>query len=196
MINPSQTSLLFITGYFQHILQVIKTDLGHGNWEVINHNNSSFKALLCLSSLYLSSFSSAEVLKNPINCFNSSCGMYRQKSLHANKMQSQLCGLPCWLRRKKVCPRETRVWSLGRKDPLENEMATHSSILAWKIPWMEKPDGLLPTATGYCPQGRKEWDTTEQLHFHFSLSQLYPGFPMLMTRVKFCTVLQYSHHSS
>ena len=75
-------------------------------------------------------------------------------------------------------------------------MATHSSILAWKIPWMEKPDGLLSTAAGYCPRGRKEWDMTEQLHFHFSPSQLYPGFPMLMAGIKFCTVLQYSHHSS
>ena len=35
--------------------------------------------------------------------------------------------------------RETRVQSLGGKDPLEKEMATHSSILAWKIPWMEEP---------------------------------------------------------
>ena len=33
--------------------------------------------------------------------------------------------------------RETKVHSLGRKDPLEKEMATHSSTLAWKIPWME-----------------------------------------------------------
>ena len=38
--------------------------------------------------------------------------------------------------------RETRVWSLGWEDPLEKEMATHSSILAWKIPWMEKPGRL------------------------------------------------------
>ena len=35
---------------------------------------------------------------------------------------------------------ETRVQSLGREDPLEKEMATHSSILAWKIPWTEEPD--------------------------------------------------------
>ena len=38
--------------------------------------------------------------------------------------------------------RETRVRSLGQEDPLEKEMATHSSTLAWKIPWMEEPDGL------------------------------------------------------
>ena len=37
---------------------------------------------------------------------------------------------------------ETRVLSLGRKDPLEKEMATHSSILAWKIPWTEEPGRL------------------------------------------------------
>ena len=37
---------------------------------------------------------------------------------------------------------ETRVQFLGWEDPLEKEMATHSSILAWKIPWMEKPGGL------------------------------------------------------
>ena len=37
---------------------------------------------------------------------------------------------------------ETWVQSLGREDPLEKEMATHSSTLAWKIPWMEEPVGL------------------------------------------------------
>ena len=38
--------------------------------------------------------------------------------------------------------RETWVWSLGWEDPLEKEMATHSCILAWRIPWMEEPGGL------------------------------------------------------
>ena len=38
--------------------------------------------------------------------------------------------------------RETQVQSLDLKDPLEKEMATHSSILAWEIPWAEEPDGL------------------------------------------------------
>ena len=38
--------------------------------------------------------------------------------------------------------RETRVQSLGWEDPLEREMATHSSILAWEIPWTEEPGGL------------------------------------------------------
>ena len=38
--------------------------------------------------------------------------------------------------------RETPVQSLGREDPLGKGMATHSSILAWKIPWTERPGGL------------------------------------------------------
>ena len=38
--------------------------------------------------------------------------------------------------------KETRVWSLDREAPLEIEMSTRSSILAWDIPWTEKPGGL------------------------------------------------------
>ena len=56
---------------------------------------------------------------------------------------------------------ETWVRPLGWEDPLEKEMATHSSILAWRIPWMEELGGLQST-------GGKELDTTEQLHFHFT----------------------------
>ena len=61
--------------------------------------------------------------------------------------------------------RETWVQSLGREDPLEKEMATHSSILAWRIPWTEELGGLQST-------GRKESDTTERLHFHFTLEMI------------------------
>ena len=39
---------------------------------------------------------------------------------------------------------ETRVQFLGQEDPLEKEMAIHSSILAWDIPWTEEPGGLHP----------------------------------------------------
>ena len=40
---------------------------------------------------------------------------------------------------------DTQVLSLGREDPLEKEMVTHSSILAWRVPWMEEPGGLQST---------------------------------------------------
>ena len=39
---------------------------------------------------------------------------------------------------------ETRVQSLGQEDALEKRMATHSSVLAWRIPWTEEPGGLQP----------------------------------------------------
>ena len=53
-------------------------------------------------------------------------------------------GLPLWLLQIKSLPavRETWVRSLGQENPLEKEMVTHSSILAWKFPWMEEPSGL------------------------------------------------------
>ena len=44
--------------------------------------------------------------------------------------------------KKSVAVWEIQVQSLGQEDSLEKEMATHSSILAWKIPWTEKPGGL------------------------------------------------------
>ena len=43
--------------------------------------------------------------------------------------------------------RGTGVRSLGQEDPLEKEMATHSRILAWRIPWMEEPGGLQSTGS-------------------------------------------------
>ena len=48
------------------------------------------------------------------------------------------------------------VQSLCQKDPLEEGKATHSSILAWRVPWTEEPGGLQ-----FSPQGRKKSDTTE-----------------------------------
>jgi len=49
----------------------------------------------------------------------------------------------------------TGDWSLGQEDPLEEEMAIHFSILAWRIPWTER------NLAGYSPLGCKELDMTE-----------------------------------
>ena len=53
---------------------------------------------------------------------------------------------------------ETWVRSLGQENPLEKEMATHSSILAWRIPWTEEPVGLHGVA--------KSWTQLSNFHFH------------------------------
>ena len=60
--------------------------------------------------------------------------------------------------------RETWIWSLGWEDPLEKEMATHSSTLAWKIPWMEEPGRLQSMGS---QRVRQDWATS------FSLSLCY-----------------------
>ena len=60
---------------------------------------------------------------------------------------------------------ETWVWSLDWEDPLEKEMATHSSILAWRIPWKEEPGGLQSTGS---QRVRHDWVTSLSLSFHFS----------------------------
>ena len=52
---------------------------------------------------------------------------------------------------------ETQFRSLGQEDPLEKEMAAHSSILAWEIPWTEE-------SVGYSPWGQKELDRTEHAY--------------------------------
>ena len=49
---------------------------------------------------------------------------------------------------------ETQIQSRGREDPLEKEMATHTNILAWEIPWTEEPGS-------YSSWGHKESDTTQ-----------------------------------
>ena len=55
---------------------------------------------------------------------------------------------------------ETQVLSLGQEDPLEKEMATHSSILAWRIPWTEEPGGLQSTGS---QRVRHDWATSLSL---------------------------------
>ena len=68
-----------------------------------------------------------------------------------------------WTVKRLPTVRETWVQSLGWEDLLEKEMATHSSILAGESHgWSD--------VVGHNPQGRKELDTTERLHFHFHLS--------------------------
>ena len=60
--------------------------------------------------------------------------------------------------KKLPAVQETWVWSLGQEDPLEKEMATHSSILSWKIPRTEEPSGVQRA-----PGRHKESGMTEQL---------------------------------
>ena len=62
---------------------------------------------------------------------------------------------------------ETWVRSLGQEGPLEKEMATHSSILAWRIPWMEESDGLQSTGS----------QSQAPLFMGFSRQEYWSGLP-------------------
>ena len=71
----------------------------------------------------------------------------------------------------------TRVPALGQEDPLEKKMATHSSILAWKIPWTKEPGGL------HSPWVCKESDMTEWLHSHLFI---WPVFVECLLCISSC----------
>ena len=68
-------------------------------------------------------------------------------------MTQSLASLVAQLVKNLPVMQKTWVQFLGQEDPLENEMATHSSILVWRIPWTEKPGGLKS-------MGSQELDTT------------------------------------
>ena len=57
-------------------------------------------------------------------------------------IQYSVIEFPWWLSNNLPVMQETQVQSVGQEDPLEKEMATHSIILAWEIPWTEEPGGL------------------------------------------------------
>ena len=68
-------------------------------------------------------------------------------------MTQSLASLVAQLVKNLPVMQKTWVQFLGQEDPLEKEMATHSSILVWRIPWTEKPGGLKS-------MGSQELDTT------------------------------------
>ena len=73
---------------------------------------------------------------------------------------------------------ETQVPSLGQEEPLEKGMATHSSILAWRIPWTEEPGGLQSTAKS-CLTLATTWTMTLQasICMEFSSQEYWNGLP-------------------
>ena len=78
------------------------------------------------------------------------------------------CGWGCSLELAQMVKnlparQETQVRSLSGEDPLEKGMATHSSILAWRIPWMEETGGLHSTGS---PRVRHSWATNVSLSLH------------------------------
>ena len=59
---------------------------------------------------------------------------------------------------------ETWVQSMGQEDPLEEEIATHSTILAWRTPWTDEPEGLQS-------MGSQSWTRRSDSHTHINISK-------------------------
>ena len=76
---------------------------------------------------------------------------------------------------------ETQIWSLGQEDPLEEEMATHSSLPGWRIPWRENPGGLQSVGS---QRVRHDWATKHMIHLKewFSATDSFATPPSPGTR--------------
>ena len=95
---------------------------------------------------------------------------------------------------------ETKVWSLGQEDPLEKEMATHSSTLAWKIPWMEEPGRLQSMGS---QRVGNNWATSLSFSFFLSYKLKYqqilffffwsgPFLKSLLNLLQYCFCFMFS----
>ena len=114
-----------MTGIFSDSLKYIYLDKYFEAEMTLN-----FGFLHCRQILYHMSYQGSSLFPT---IWNSIINMIYDKYV-ASLVAQRLKNLPAM--------RETWVRFLGREDPLEKEMATHSSILAWRIPWMEEPGGL------------------------------------------------------
>ena len=83
--------------------------------------------------------------------------------------------------------RETRVWSLGQEDPLEKEMAIHSSTIAWKIPWSEEPGRLQSMGS---QRVRHDWATSLSLSQNSTKNCISDNLdPPLLTFSRICFII-------
>ena len=108
------------------------------------------------------------VLGDIFSCTDGPCvaqlgtsSIFQEKRCIINNLQLYRIQLPV---------HESHIWFLDQENPLEKKMATHSSILAWKIPWTEEPVRLQSMGSqrvrSYSPWGHRESDMAEQLSIH------------------------------
>ena len=110
-----------------------------------------------------------------LQCYHSLNPHVLKGSYGSNSLSVVVCVVA--QRLKRLPPmRETRVWSLGREDTLEKEMAIHSSILAWRIPWTEKPSRL--QSTGLQRVGH-DWATSPHLTLILCANKILQVLPIL-----------------
>ena len=83
------------------------------------------------------------LFKNPLSKYSHILKLWLQHTnFEGDTIQLMMVSLVTQWVKSLSAVRESRVWSLAREDPLEKEMATHYSILTWRVPWTEEPGGL------------------------------------------------------
>ena len=90
-------------------------------------------------------------------------GVWERSQIHTPPIWQLKASLVAPLVKNRPAMQETPVWFLGREDPLKKGMATHSSILAWRVPWTEEPGGLQS-------MGSQSWTWPRDLHFVWKLA--------------------------
>ena len=88
--------------------------------------------------------------------------------------------------KESACNAGDMVWSMDREDPLEKEMATHSSVLAWRIPWTEEPGGLQSMGS---QRVRHDWVTNITLLLHYIYNYLHGVFIAFSSVAQSCLLL-------
>ena len=135
-------------------------------WEILMITHAFQWILLVVKQVLEWLKTQIDGLESQLRCDNLAKAWLR----NGNKLDIYLrCGTFLVAHSAKNLPamQETRVWTLGWEDSLEKEKATHSSIVAWRIPWMEEPGGLesmgsqgvghdLVTKPPPPPQGKKK----------------------------------------
>ena len=142
VINMINTALTYIWKLIEEILSSHHKEVFFSIWFFIDMKWSVFTKLTVVIILWCKSNHYAVHL-NLIVLRVNYISIKLKKGFLGDSAVKNLLSMP-----------ETAVWSLGQEDPLEKEMATYSSILAWKIPWTEESGGL------HNRWGHKESDMT------------------------------------
>ena len=110
-------------------------------------------------------------------------------SLKFTETEADMSGFSCltraslvaWMVKNLLAMGVTQFRSLGQEDPLEKEMATHFSILAWRIPWTEEPGRLQSRGVARSRTRLSDWS------FHFSLNQHHENYSQCCVYLYFTT---------
>ena len=149
----------------------------------LTRDSSKCSVCVCVCRIQLFSYHVRGVMKTS-HAINAKLVFNPLATYSHNKIGFQFClkilwmGFPWWCSSKEsACQskrqKRCRVQSLGQEDHLEEDMATHSGILTWEMPWMEVPGGLQPMGSRCRTQLTQLWQCTTALLLHQNCKQTF-----------------------